>query len=258
MALVEISDDLGVITITLNDPGSRNAMSEAMAEEFRGAVERLKLEEGIRVVILTGAGEVFSGGGHLAMLEEKTRLSVEENEQKMLEFYRSFLSVCDLPVPTIAALNGHAIGAGCCLSLACDIRIAAEGAKLGFNFLALGLHPGMGATYFLPRIIGPAKAAELLYSAAIISAKEAFELGMVNRVVRRDLLGQAVGDLAKRIASNGPCATRELKQSLRQAGELDEALAREAQVQANNYVGREFLEGISAARERRTPVFPTK
>lgn len=255
MALVEISIREAVATITLSDPASRNAMSETMAGEFKAAIQRIMGQKGVRVAVLTGAGDVFSGGGHLAMLEEKTKLSIAENESKMLEFYQSFLSIYDLPVPTIAAINGHAIGAACCLSLACDIRIASDNAKLGFNFLSLGLHPGMGATYFLPRLVGPAKAAELLYSASIVTAAEAYGLGLVNRVVPKELFEKSVSELTQRIVTNGPQATRELKESLRNFGTLQESLGREAKVQALNYVDREFFEGISAAREKRKPNF---
>lgn len=246
-----------VATVRLSDASNRNAMSEAMAVEFRAVVEELKGDKTVRVIVLTGAGDVFSGGGHLGMLEEKTKLSAAENESKMLSFYSAFLSVIELPVPTIAALNGHAIGAACCLSLACDMRIAASGAKLGFNFVALGLHPGMGATYLLPRLVGPAKAAELLYSGSIINADEAARLGLVNEVVPNAELQERVAKLANTIAGNGPSAIRELKESLRltSGASLRECLAREAKCQAQDYAGAEFLEGIQAAKEKRRPKF---
>ncbi len=249
--------------LTLNHPESRNAMSEEMAAEFAAAVNELKASSETRVVILSGAGEAFSAGGHLTMLEEKTRLSPEENERKMLEFYEAFLSIQQIPVPVIAALNGHAIGAACCLSLACDIRVAVREAKLGLNFVALGLHPGMGASYFLPRLVGPALSAELLYSGSIVTAEEALRMCLVNRVCSAAEFHGEVDKLAARIAGNGPKAIRELKENLRaapfqsldQEGALAQALAREAKAQAGNYAGAEFREGITAAREKRTPDF---
>ncbi len=256
MPLVEIVN--GPITrLVLSEPATRNAMSEAMAAEFQAAVREIAKDSETRVVVLTGSGEAFSGGGHLSMLEEKTRLSKEENRLKMLEFYSSFLCITELKVPVIAALNGHAIGAACCLSLAADIRIAAAGAKLGFNFVALGLHPGMGATYFLPRLIGPSKAAELLYTASIITAERALELGLVSEVVPLSDLEARVQEVAKKISSNGPSALRELKTTLclDQKAELQKALEREAEMQSGDYLSAEFLEGITAAKEKRKPQF---
>ncbi len=244
-------------TITLNDPENRNAMSEAMSEQFAQAVAQLKQQKDVRVAVLTGAGKAFSGGGHLEMLEAKTRVSREENERLMNVFYANFLSVRDLEIPVIAAMNGHAMGAALCLALACDIRIAVKEAKLGLNFVLLGLHPGMGATYFVPRLLGSARAAELLYTGAIVSAEDAKTLGLVNRVVEAESLGSAVQDTANLISSGGPQAIRELKASLRTAefATLETCLKREAACQAIDYVGAEFAEGIAAAKEKRKPSF---
>jgi enoyl-CoA hydratase len=232
-------------------------MSEEMAGEFSSIVSKLKSDPQVRVVVLTGAGEAFSGGGHLSMLEEKTRLSLEENERKMLDFYHAFLSIRELPVPVIAAINGHAVGAGCCLALACDVRIAAQEAKLGMNFVALGLHPGMAATYFLPRLVGPAVTAELLYAGNIITADEALRIGLVNRVSSGPEFQGEVEKLSAKIAANGPRSIRELRESLAMSPSrtLEECLKREAKAQAGNYIGEEFREGITAAREKRPAKF---
>jgi len=256
MALIDLKL-AQVAQITLSDVETRNAMSEAMASEFLVAVKKIKARPDVRVVILTGAGEAFSAGGHLSMLEAKTRLSVAENRAKMLEFYHSFLSITGLEIPVIAAINGHAIGAGCCLALASDIRIAASEAKLGFNFVSLGLHPGMGATYFLPRLVGPSLARELLFSGSIISAETAASLRLVNQIYPAvDVLAKAQ-ELAEKIASNGPRAIRELKKNLNigMLEGLESALQLEAEAQAEDYVGAEFLEGIQAAKEKRKPKF---
>lgn len=256
MALIDLT--LGKIAqIVLNDAGTRNAMSEEMAKEFFAAVTKLKASQDTRVVIVTGAGEAFSGGGHLSMLEAKTKLSEEENRVKMLQFYHSFLSITELEVPVIAAVNGHAIGAGCCLALAADIRIAAKEAKLGFNFVSLGLHPGMGATYFLPRLVGDSLAAELLYSGSIISAESAHAIKLVNQVCSAgEVIGKAQ-EMAEKIASNGPRSIRELKKNLKVGMKegLESVLKLEAKAQAGDYVGPEFLEGIRAAKEKRKPNF---
>lgn len=243
--------------VTLNDPDSRNAMSEAMAEAFVKEISQVRFDRNIRVVVLTGAGKAFSGGGHLEMLFEKTKLSLEKNQQLMETFYDHFLSIRDLDVPVIAAINGHAVGAGLCLALACDIRVAVKEAKLGLNFAQLGLHPGMGATYFLPRLVGPAHAAELLYTGKIISAELGVQIGLINQVVEADLFRTNVEDLVASIAQAGPHAVREVKKSLQLSPflSLQEALHREAECQAADYIDFEFLEGITAAREKRKPEF---
>ena len=256
MALVDLN--LGRISsLTLNDPATRNAMSEEMAREFLAAIQQLKGSKEARVLILSGAGEAFSAGGHLAMLEAKTKLSKEDNRVRMLEFYHSFLSVTSLEIPVIAAINGHAIGAGCCLSLAADIRIAAKEAKLGFNFVTLGLHPGMGATYFVPKLVGPSLATELLYSGSIISSETALSMKLVNQVCSVGEVLAKANQLAEKIAANGPQSIRELKKNLSfgMKQQLELALEREAEAQAADYVGPEFLEGIRAAQEKRKAQF---
>lgn len=247
----------GVEELRLNDPESRNAMSEQMADRFAAVVGEIAQDERVRVVVLTGAGKAFSGGGHLQMLQEKTKLSVERNRELMEQFYDRFLSVRTIPVPVLAAINGHAMGAALCLALACDIRISVKEAKLGLNFVNLGLHPGMGATYLVPRLVGPARAAELLYGGKVLTAEEAERCGLVNEVCETSDFRGRVEAVAGGIAQAGPQAVRELKQSLMVGEEesLKRSLAREAQCQALDYAGREFLEGITAALEKRTPKF---
>ena len=249
--------DNGVTTITLNDPEKRNAMSDAMAAEFSETISEIRKDSAVRVLVLTGAGRAFSGGGHLDMLFEKTKKSAEENRSGMLGFYESFLSLCELEVPVVAAINGHAIGAGLCIALGCDIRIASNKAKLGLNFVHLALHPGMGATYFLPRLVGPSRAAELLFAGKIITGDQACDYGLVSSSVEAEEFEQEVSQLVTTIAGAGPQAVRELKASLRMSmqGTLQDALKREADCQALDYAGAEFMEGITAAKEKRKPVF---
>jgi enoyl-CoA hydratase/carnithine racemase len=243
----------GIAILRLNDPETRNAMSEKMAEEFHYHTSQLRLREGLRVVIITGQGKAFSGGGHLQMLLNKTKLSELENRRLMEDFYRAFLSVRDLDVPTIAAINGHAIGAGLAFSLACDFRIACDVAKFGLNFVQIGLHPGMGSTYFLKQIVGPAHAAELLLTGKIINAAEAHEIGLVNSIHSEEAFWPAVISRAEQIAANGQEVTRQLKESLRLTcdASLAECLRREAACQGVNYGSEEFLERITAALEKR-------
>ncbi len=246
-----------IFRIVLNDPESRNAMSDEMAVQFEEAVARLGSDSEVRAVIVCGAGQAFSAGGHLEMLLEKTKKPKQENVKGMLSFYRRFLSISSLPVPVIAAINGHAVGAGLCMALACDFRLAQSGAKFGLNFVQLGLHPGMGATYYLPRLVGPARAAELLYSGRILPTEAALEYGLVNRVISADKFNDEILEAARSIAQAGPQAVRSVKRSLNfgTADQLNNCLEREAAAQAEDYAGPQFAEGIKAAIEKRKPNF---
>jgi len=155
----------GIATITFNQPETRNAMTPEMGNELGRAIERIRTDSSVRVVVVTGSGKSFCAGGNLHMIARDT--GVREGGPTIgaspRDFYNRFLAIREVPVPTIAALNGHAIGAGFCFALACDLRIAAEDAKMGMTFARLGIHPGMGATYFLTRLIGSARACELFF-----------------------------------------------------------------------------------------------
>ena len=247
----------GVVTVVLNDPDNLNAMSEDMAAEFSQIVRDLKARAGdLRAIVLTGEGRAFSAGGDLAMLEEKQKLSADENRKQMIKFYQSFLSIRTVNIPLIAAINGHAIGAGLCVASACDIRVASEKAKLGFTFVKLGLHPGMGATYFLPRLLGISVATELLLTGRVIDAAYAKEIGLVSKVVPDAALNGEVDGIVSELKGAGPSSVRELLQSLRgDPAELSAALDREANAQARSYASEEFKEGVRAAREKRAAKF---
>ncbi len=248
-------DRIGVIS--LSDSDHLNAMSEDMAGDFKSLISKLgEKHKHLRAVILTGVGRAFSAGGDLKMLQEKTRFAGEENRLKMLDYYSSFLCIRNLGIPLIAAINGPAVGAGLCLACACDIRVASENAKLGMTFVRLGLHPGMGATFFLPMIMGQARASEFMLTARVITAQEAANIGIVSRVVAEsELMNEAKG-IAKDIVACGPQAVRQLLETLRMnQSELDNALKREASIQAVNYASPEFAEGVKAIMEKRAPKF---
>jgi enoyl-CoA hydratase/carnithine racemase len=262
--LIQLERDGDVVTLTFNDPARMNAMTEAMGEAFTRTVSALARDESLRAVVLTGAGRAFSAGGDLAMIEAKAAAGAADGPRGrgairdfMRSFYGLFLSVRDLPCPTIAAINGAAIGAGLCVALACDVRIAASDAKLGLNFTALGLHPGMGATWTLPRLVGAARAAELLYSSRIFTGSEALEIGLVSRVAARAEVLAAARALAAEFAAAAPLAVRGVKRSLRQSekASLDEQLGFEATEQAACFESRDVREGLAAARERRAAKF---
>jgi enoyl-CoA hydratase len=263
--LVQIERDGGVAVVVLNDPERLNAMSEAMGQALSAAVDALAADASVRSVLLTGAGRAFSAGGDLDLLERMTRdgnaspggPTRRAHEAFMGRFYRLFLKVRALPQPTLAAVNGPAIGAGCCVALGCDLRIAAREAKLGLNFNRLGIHPGMAATWTLPRLVGPAHAAELLYTGRTLDGAEAERIGLVNRAVPRDALRDEALAVARSIAEAAPLAVRATKRSLAgSAGNtLDEQLDQEAREQALCYESADLLEGLAAVRERRAPRF---
>jgi len=228
-----------VALVVFDDPERRNAMTEAMGRALASVVSRLGADESVRAVVLTGAGAAFSAGGDLAMLEDKARAgraapggpARRANRDFMREFYGLFLSLRELPQPTVAALNGAAIGAGLAVALACDLRIAAREAKLGLNFTRLGIHPGMGSTWTLPRLVGPAHAADLLLTGRLVDGVEAERIGLVNRAVQRDEVVPAALALAAEIAASAPSAVRGTRRALQRSGSasLDDQLEFEAE-----------------------------
>ncbi len=254
-----------MVVLTLSDPPRRNAMTEAMGRALSAEVARLATDNSVRAAVLTGAGGAFSAGGDLGMIESKAAAGRAEpggaarvrNQQEMEAFYRLFLAVRDLPFPTVAALNGAAIGAGLCVALGCDLRIADETARLGLNFTRLGIHPGMGATWTLPRLVGASRAAELLYTGRIIDGAEAARIGLVNEAAPAGhALERAIG-LARELATCAPAAVRGAKRALARTFDvgLDDQLAFEAARQAECYETTDLAEGIAAVREKRAPVF---
>ncbi|MDP3936802.1 MAG: enoyl-CoA hydratase/isomerase family protein [Deltaproteobacteria bacterium] len=247
----------GIATVTLNQPEKRNAMSVQMGEEFLRAVGSLRDREDLRVMVLTGAGRAFCAGGSLDMIQAKSAGSHDDNKATMVSFYRRFLSVLDLPFPTIASINGYAIGAGLCFALACDVRLAAEDARMGMNFVRLGLHPGMGATYLLPRLVGTARACELFFTGELVDGREAARVGLVNRAVPAGELAEETSRVATRIAMNAPVAVRGVKQGVYRGfnSTLEEVFDYESSEQAKCFETADFAEGVSAMIEKREPRF---
>ena len=254
---VHVYQEAETAFLTLADPDKRNAMTVAMGEELSRACRTLASRDDIRAVIVTGEGSAFSAGGDLDFILETRSLPLHERKTRMLPFYHLYLSILELPVPVIAAINGPAIGAGACFAIACDLRVASSRARLGFTFVRLALHPGMGATHFLPRLVGPARAADLLYSGRIVTADTALEMGLVNAVHPPDSLLAESRSLAGEIAACGPLAVRRLKASLNAGRDKDlaAALEREAEAQARDYGTADLLEGVRAVREKRRPIF---
>lgn len=246
-----------ICVLTLNRPEKLNSMNDAMTDEFKGMINEIKDDSEPKAVVITGAGRAFSAGGNLERMSRRVGANPAVQKKTALAFYKSFLSVLDLEVPVIAAINGHAIGAGACLPLACDMRLAVDDCKIGFTFAKIGLHPGMGAEYFLTRIIGEARTYELLMTGDIITADEAYRIGLINHVTAPgELMDRAMG-LAEKIVSMPVLPIRMLKESIPAAAKcgLDDALSREAAYQAICFMSDDIREGIDATREKRKAEF---
>ncbi|WP_122818290.1 enoyl-CoA hydratase/isomerase family protein [Nocardioides pantholopis] len=247
----------GVALLTLDNPDQRNAMSEPMTTSWVAAIDELAADRSVRAVVVTGAGSAFCSGGDTSWIAGDPDASVDSLRTRMLAFYRSWLALQRLEVPTIAAVNGPAIGAGLCVALACDIRYAAAGARLGAPFVKLGLHPGMAATRLLPQVVGAAHARELLLTGRLVDAEEALRLGMVSAVLAPTGFLDAVLETAAGIAATAPIASRMTKLALADGGhgDLESALQWEAMAQPITLATEDLQEGIRAAREKRTPRF---
>lgn len=246
----------GVVRLVLDNPEQRNAMSAAMTSAWVETIAGLREDASVRVVVVTGAGSAFCSGGDTSWIASEPDAPVHALRTRMMDFYRAWLSIRSLEVPTIAALNGPAIGAGLCLALACDLRYAAEGAKLGAPFTRLGMNPGMAATYLLPDVVGQATARELLLTGRLVQGEEARELGLVNRVFAAEGFGEAVQEVAASVAAAAPLATRYTTQALRTPHrDLEACLEWEAFAQPVTLATHDLQEGIAASRERRTPRF---
>lgn len=246
-----------VAVVTLDLPERRNSMSTAMTASWVRLMGQLRTDEALAAVVVTGAAPAFSGGGDLSWIVKDPDAPVSELRTRMLTFYRSWLSIRDLEVPTIAAVNGAAIGAGFAVALACDLRYAADDARIGVPFTSLGLHPGMATTWSLPNVAGHAVARDLLLTGRMVSGTEAAGLGLVSRALpAEEVLPESIA-AAERIAAAAPVATRLTLQALRDGGHatFDDALQWEALAQAVTLATEDLHEGIAAAAAKRAPTF---
>jgi methylglutaconyl-CoA hydratase len=251
LVLVEERD--GIVTLTLNRPDSANALSLALLSEFHEVLTDLQFRSDVRVVILTGAGtKAFCAGADL-----KERRGMDEDQvRKTVSQIRGVVEgVANLPMPVIAAVNGVAFGGGTELALAADLRIAAESARFGLTETSLAIIPGAGGTQRLPRLIGLAKAKELIFTARRIDAATALSLGLVNDVVPDAELLPAAYRLAEEIAQNGPIAVRQAKFAIDQGCEVDLRTGLAIEQKAYDVVipTRDRLEGLAAFAEKRKP-----
>ena len=247
--------------IRINRPARLNAFSQTMREDLEAALQQMERDPEIRCVILTGVGRAFCTGGDVGVMKQL----IEENDIERFETLvrigaRIVNFIAEMKKPVIAAVNGPAAGAGACLALACDLRLASEHATIGFGFLRVGLHPDWGGSYFLPRLLGPALAAELLYTGEMINAERSERMGLFNRVVAHAELDAAARTLAGQIAA-GPVATViDTKRTLRRSYDstLAEVLEQETQAQLKAFRSADFREGINSFIEKRAPRFGRK
>jgi enoyl-CoA hydratase/carnithine racemase len=247
----------GVVVLTLDLPERRNAMTSELTAAWAAAIAGVAADPAARCLVVTGAGTAFCAGGDLSWLEEGGDLGVIGVRARMLPFYRTWLAVRDLEVPTIAAVNGPAVGAGLALALACDLRYAVPTARLSAPFTALGIHPGMATTWLLPEVVGLAAARDLLLTGRSVTGAEAVALGLVNGTFPAETLLDEVRGVARTIASRAPLATRLTKQALAAGGHasFEAALAWEAVAQPVTMVSEDAREGVRAQRERRPARF---
>jgi enoyl-CoA hydratase/carnithine racemase len=256
MPEVHVERDGAVVTLIMDDARRKNAMSPELGDALAARVHALKDDRSVRAVVLTGAGDAFSAGGDLAMLERLRSVSFAEARAFMSGFYQRYLTIAELSVPVVAAVRGAAIGAGLCVALACDLLVLDENSRLALNFVQLGLHPGMGATYLVPRRVGAQRAAELLLTGRRFSGREAAAWGMALEALPADRVLARAGELATLIAAQAPLAVRALKAELGlDRGALLSALDREAHEQAVSYASADLGEGLRAVSDKRAPVF---
>jgi enoyl-CoA hydratase/carnithine racemase len=255
--------DGAILTVTLNLPEKRNPISDlAMIDALCDAMEAADQDMDVRCVILTGAGTVFSSGGDLKMMRPdcgglRSSMPAETRRNYKYGIQRLPLMFQALEVPVVAAVNGPAIGAGCDLTCMCDVRIAAESAKFAESFVKLGIIPGDGGAWLLPRIIGFAKAVELSLTGETIDAAEALRIGLVTHLVPDAELMAKAKEVAGKIAANPPHAVRMAKRLLREAqtADLKNILEMSAAMQALSHATRDNDEAINAFIEKRSPQF---
>lgn len=255
--LYDVAD--GVATITLNRPGRLNALTFEVYRELTDTFAALRGETAVRVVVITGAGRAFCSGGDVHDIIGEL---FARDMQGLLEFTRMtcelIKNIRTLPQPVIAKLNGTTAGAGACIALAADIRIAGDAAKIAFLFVKVGLSGAdMGAAYLLPRVVGLAKATELLYTGDFISAQEAERIGLYNQVVVQDKLNEACAEFASRLAAGPAFALAKTKEMLNREFDmnLESALECEAQAQAICMQHRDYREAYEAFVAKREPKF---
>ncbi len=261
MSFLKIDRDDAIVILTMNEPQTRNALTGNTAvDEFVHACAYIQADRAVRAVVITGAGPVFSSGGNVKAMQRyflhpPAPDAIREEYRRGIQ--RLPMALYQLDVPTIAAVNGPAIGAGCDLTCMCDIRIASETASFAESFVRVGIVPGDGGAWLLPRAVGRSKAAEMAFTGEALSAQEALACGLVSRVVAPEQLMEAALSLARRIAANPSGALRMTKQLLREgeASTLESLLEISAAYQAIAHLDPDHHEAVRAFVEKRAARF---
>jgi enoyl-CoA hydratase/carnithine racemase len=265
MPALLFEQDAHVVTLTLNRPETRNPISEPeMIEAFEDAVVRINADNSVRAVILTGSGSAFSSGGNVKHMRDRSGMFGGSPAQ-LRQGYRHGIqriprAMAELEVPAIAAVNGPAIGAGCDLTCMCDMRIASERAVFAESFVKVGIIPGDGGAWLLPRAIGMARASEMAFTGDAIDATTALSWGLVSQVVAHDDLMAAAQRLAARVAVNPPDVLRMTKRLLREGQHmsLHSLLELSASMQALAHHTEDHMEAVNALLEKRTGTFQAR
>ncbi|HEV7487003.1 MAG TPA: enoyl-CoA hydratase-related protein [Thermoanaerobaculia bacterium] len=247
-----------ITTITLNRPEKLNAFAGTMREDLLAALRAAADDQDCRVVIITGAGRAFCAGGDVEYMSGLQKNGDVDAFRKLLNAGGDVVTqIADMPKPVIASVNGIAAGAGCNLALACDYRIASDTAKLGETFVKIGIHPDWGGTWFLPRLVGPSRAFELLTTGRMVDAAEALAIGMVDRVVPLTDLPEQTTALARAIAQGPPQAIADIKRALSasRTKSLSAQIELESEHQVRAFLSRDAGEGMAAYFEKRAPKF---
>jgi enoyl-CoA hydratase/carnithine racemase len=250
-----------IVTLTMNEPDKRNPLSgNTSTSDFVVAADRIHDDPSVRCVILTGAGPSFSAGGDIRVMQQQA--SPDAKLMQLREFYRRGIqrmakALFDLEVPVIAAINGHAMGAGLDLACVCDIRVASEKAKLASSFIKVGIVPGDGGAWLLPRLIGPSRATELMLTGRVIDAQQALAWGLVSHVVPHEELLSFARELAQEIAQHAAHSVRLTKRLIREGNRasFDTVMELSAAFQAVSHKTADHAEAVNAFLEKRAPRF---
>ena len=253
---LEVERRGAITTLTLNRPEARNAIDLDLRRELVTALDEIEADPDSRVLILAGRGGHFCAGGDVKSMKAR-RSSAAEGRTRVEALNRMVLKLVDFPRPTIAMVEGYAVGAGTNLALCCDLIVASESAKFGELFWKIGLAPDGGGTWLLPRLVGMARAKELIFTADIIDAAEAARIGLVNRVAPSTDLEKVTWALAEKIAAGPPGVLRLAKNMVNRAAvsDLPAALDLEAYSQGMALAGDDHQEGLAAFFEKRAPRF---
>ena len=253
--LYDVSDKIA--TITLNRPDKLNAFTGPMIDAWAKALAEAQADDSVNVIVVTGAGRAFCSGGDVGRMRETKPTPLENKNQLWENIHRVPKTLEAVDKPVIAMVNGLAVGAGMGMCLMCDVRIASDEARFSTGYVRVGLVPGDGDTYFLPRLVGAAKALELLWTADFVDAQEALRLGIVNRVVPAGDLAQQTRDFAEQLAGGPQIPIRMIKRLVYQSLRLDLRTHLDL-VSSHMAVVREtadHAEGVAAFKEKRTPRF---